>query len=88
MRQDKLTTKFQQALADAQSLAIGHDNQMIEPQHLLLALLPSIAWWWVRRVPDHPAADVTEPRRGRSSWDLLRDRPFRHLMLMKCAQHP
>ena len=39
MRLDKLTTKFQQALADAQSLAIGHDNQMIEPQHLLLALL-------------------------------------------------
>ena len=39
MRQDKLTTKFQQALADAQSLAIGHDNPMIEPQHLLLALL-------------------------------------------------
>ena len=39
MRLDKLTTKFQQALADAQSLANGHDNQMIEPQHLLLALL-------------------------------------------------
>ena len=39
MRLDKLTTKFQQALADAQSLAIGHDNPMIEPQHLLLALL-------------------------------------------------
>ncbi|MBE2257339.1 MAG: ATP-dependent chaperone ClpB [Rhodobacteraceae bacterium] len=39
MRFDKLTTKFQQALADAQSLAVGHDNQMIEPQHLLLALL-------------------------------------------------
>ena len=39
MRQDKLTTKFQQALSDAQSLAVGHDNQMIEPQHLLLALL-------------------------------------------------
>ena len=39
MRLDKLTTKFQQALADAQSLAIGHDNQMIEPQHLLLSLL-------------------------------------------------
>ena len=33
------TTKFQQALADAQSLAVGHDNQFIEPQHLLLALL-------------------------------------------------
>ena len=39
MRLDKLTTKFQQALADAQSLAIGHDNQMIEPGHLLLALM-------------------------------------------------
>ena len=35
MRLDKFTTKFQQALGDAQSLAIGHDNQMIEPQHLL-----------------------------------------------------
>jgi ATP-dependent Clp protease ATP-binding subunit ClpB len=39
MRFDKFTTKFQQALSDAQSLAVGHDNQMIEPQHLLLALL-------------------------------------------------
>lgn len=39
MRQDKLTTKFQQALADAQSLAVGHDNQMMESSHLLLALL-------------------------------------------------
>ncbi len=39
MRLDKLTTKFQQALADAQSLAVGHDSQTIEPQHLLLALL-------------------------------------------------
>jgi ATP-dependent Clp protease ATP-binding subunit ClpB len=32
---DKLTTKFQQALADAQSLAVGNDQQFIEPQHLL-----------------------------------------------------
>ena len=39
MRFDKLTTKFQQALSDAQSLAVGSDNQFIEPQHLLLALL-------------------------------------------------
>jgi len=39
MRFDKFTTKFQQAVSDAQSLAIGHDNQLIEPQHLLLALL-------------------------------------------------
>ena len=39
MRFDKFTTKFQQAFADAQSLAVGHDNPYIEPQHLLLALL-------------------------------------------------
>jgi ATP-dependent Clp protease ATP-binding subunit ClpB len=39
MRFDKLTTRFQQALADAQSLAVGHDNPYIEPQHLLAALL-------------------------------------------------
>jgi len=39
MRFDKLTTKFQQALADAQSLALGNDNGFIEPQHLLSALL-------------------------------------------------
>jgi ATP-dependent Clp protease ATP-binding subunit ClpB len=39
MRQDKLTTKLQEALADAQSLAVGNDNQYIEPAHLLTALL-------------------------------------------------
>src|SRR5450759_5849304 len=39
MRFDKFTTKFQQAFSDAQSLAVGHDNPYIEPQHLLLALL-------------------------------------------------
>ncbi|PXW90837.1 ATP-dependent Clp protease ATP-binding subunit ClpB [Nitrosomonas sp. Nm84] len=39
MRFDKLTTKFQQAFADAQSIAVGQDNPVIEPQHLLLALL-------------------------------------------------
>jgi ATP-dependent Clp protease ATP-binding subunit ClpB len=39
MRQDKLTTKLQEALADAQSLAVGNDNQYIEPAHLLSALL-------------------------------------------------
>ncbi len=39
MRYDKLTTMFQQALADAQSIAVGNDQQFIEPQHLLLALL-------------------------------------------------
>jgi len=39
MRFDKLTTKFQQAISDAQSIALGADNTAIEPQHLLLALL-------------------------------------------------
>ena len=39
MRQDKLTTKFQEALSDAQSLALGNDNGYIEPAHLLLAML-------------------------------------------------
>jgi ATP-dependent Clp protease ATP-binding subunit ClpB len=39
MRFDKLTTKFQQALADAQSAALGNDNGFIEAQHLLAALL-------------------------------------------------
>src|ERR1700761_69281 len=39
MRQDKLTSKFQQALADAQSLALGRDHQFMEPAHVLLAML-------------------------------------------------
>ncbi|MCF6355171.1 MAG: ATP-dependent chaperone ClpB [Candidatus Polarisedimenticolaceae bacterium] len=36
---ERLTSKFQQALADAQSLAVGRDHQFIEPTHLMLALL-------------------------------------------------
>src|SRR5512133_1154473 len=39
MRLDKLTTKLQEALADAQSQAVGNDNQYIDPAHLLIALL-------------------------------------------------
>ena len=39
MRIDKLTTRFQEALADAQSLAVGRDNPYIEPAHLLAAML-------------------------------------------------
>jgi len=45
MRIDKLTTKFQEALADAQSLALGNDNAYIEPVHVLAAML---------RQPDGP----------------------------------
>jgi ATP-dependent Clp protease ATP-binding subunit ClpB len=39
MRMDKLTSKFQMALADAQSLALGRDNNFIEPEHLMKSLL-------------------------------------------------
>lgn len=39
MRMDKLTSRFQQAIADAQSLAVGRDHNVIEPVHLLAALL-------------------------------------------------
>ena len=39
MRIEKFTTKFQEALADAQSLAVGRDNPYIEPVHLMLALV-------------------------------------------------
>lgn len=39
MRMDKLTSKFQMAIADAQSLALGRDNNFIEPEHLMKALL-------------------------------------------------
>ena len=39
MRMDKFTSRFQQALADAQSLAVGRDHNLIEPVHLLVALL-------------------------------------------------
>ncbi len=41
MRMDKLTSRFQQALADAQSLAVGRDHQFLEPAHVLLALIDS-----------------------------------------------
>lgn len=39
MRQDRLTTKLQEAIADAHSLAVGNDNQYVDPVHLLTALL-------------------------------------------------
>jgi len=39
MRMDKFTTKFQQALGEAQSLAVGRDNQFIEPVHVMAALM-------------------------------------------------
>ena len=39
MRIDKLTTKFQEALSEAQTLALGQDHAFIEPAHVLAAML-------------------------------------------------
>jgi len=39
MRLDKLTSKLQEAISDAQSIAVGRDHNLIMPQHLLVALL-------------------------------------------------
>ncbi|HMN91693.1 MAG TPA: MFS transporter [Hydrogenophaga sp.] len=58
------------------------DSSGFRAAYLLLALLPSLAWWWVRRIPEHPASDADEQSGNGSSWNLLRDKSFRHLMLM------
>jgi ATP-dependent Clp protease ATP-binding subunit ClpB len=63
MRQDKLTTRFQQALADAQSLALGRDNQVIEPAHVLLAMLDS-SGGSLRPLLMKAGADVNKLRSG------------------------
>jgi len=61
MRQDKLTSQFQQALADAQSLALGRDHQFMEPAHVLLALLDAQGGS-VRPVLVKAGADVNKLR--------------------------
>jgi len=61
MRQDKLTAKFQAALADAQSLALGRDNQIMEPAHVMLALLDS-SGGTVRPLLMKAGADVNKLR--------------------------
>ncbi len=63
MRQDKLTTRFQQALADAQSLALGRDNQVIEPAHVLLSMLDSSSGS-LRPLLMKAGADVNKLRAG------------------------
>ncbi|AJW45151.1 ATP-dependent chaperone ClpB [Ralstonia mannitolilytica] len=71
MRLDKLTTRFQEALADAQSLALGNDNPYIEPVHLLLAML---------RQPDGATNNLLA-RAGvnTSALDTALDRAIKHL---------
>jgi ATP-dependent Clp protease ATP-binding subunit ClpB len=63
MRMDKLTSRFQQALADAQSLALGRDHQFLEPAHLMLAMLDSTGGS-VRPLLMKAGADVNKLRAG------------------------
>ena len=61
MRMDKLTSKFQMALADAQSLAVGRDQQFIEPLHVMLAMLDQQGGS-VRHLLDQTDTDVRKLR--------------------------
>ncbi len=63
MRTDKLTSKFQEALSDAQSMAVGRDHQFIEPAHLMLALLNQEGGT-VRPLLAQVGADVNQLRSG------------------------
>src|ERR1700730_12092578 len=63
MRMDKLTSRFQQSLADAQSLALGRHHQFFSPAHLMLALLDG-AGGSVRPLLLKAGADVNKLRAG------------------------
>jgi ATP-dependent Clp protease ATP-binding subunit ClpB len=63
MRMDKLTSRFQQALADAQSLALGRDHQFMEPSHVMLAMLDS-SGGSVRPLLMKAGADINKLRAG------------------------
>ena len=63
MRMDKLTTRFQQPLADAQSMALGRDHQFLEPSHVMLAMLDS-SGGSVRPLLMKAGADVNKLRAG------------------------
>lgn len=58
------------------------DTSGFRTAYLLLAFLPALAWWWVRRVPDPVPADNTSPEVRGSAWSLLRVRDFRNLMVV------
>ena len=71
MRMDKLTSRFQQALSDAQSLAVGRDHQFLEPAHVMLALLDG-SGGAVRPLLMKAGVDVNKLRAGLlSSLDAL-----------------
>ncbi len=50
--------------------------------YLVLALLPWLAWWWVRRTQELAREPAPEGAQKRSSWDLLREPDFRRLMAL------
>jgi ATP-dependent Clp protease ATP-binding subunit ClpB len=66
MRPDKLTSRFQSDLADAQSLAVGRDHQFIEPAHVLLAMLESDSGT-VRPLLVKAGADINQLRSALSA---------------------
>src|SRR5947207_1576898 len=63
MRMDKLTSRFQQSLAEAQSLALGRDHQFLEPAHVMLAMLDG-GGGSVRPLLLKAGADVNKLRAG------------------------
>jgi len=67
MRMDKLTTKFQEALAEAQSLALGRDHQFIEPVHVMIALLDQEGGT-VRPLLTKAGVDVRKLRAELGKW--------------------
>jgi len=76
----------------AAGLLIDHVGELIGGQagdltgfraaFLLLALLPLLTWWWVRRTPDMPAVAVSQDSGIRRTWDLLREPMMRRLLLV------
>ena len=72
MRMDQLTSKLQAALADAQSLALGNDNNFIEPVHLMISLLDQKGGS-VRPLLSQTGFDLTALRKGLN--DILQRLP-------------
>ena len=60
MRLDKLTTRFQQALAEGQSLALGRDHPSLEPVHVMQALMDQGGT--TRHLLTQAGADITQLR--------------------------
>lgn len=63
MNMDKLTAKFQQALAEAQSLAVGRDHQQVEPEHVLQAMLDQDGGS-IRHLLDQSGTNIARLRAG------------------------